>query len=175
MKRSKGGKRRGSHVQLQQKNSSRRAKKEAARPQKRRKILGAPGNSGSKKVGQNKQFQFTYQHHYFKKRVNRRAFESPEFQAELLEEVKKFRKKHKTTKTRTIATIRYRHRNKYFEKSISIGRAEFGNVNTRVEDTMAHFRRLLGHYARQGFKFVRLKRIQLGKLTEAKKKKKRKK
>jgi len=127
----------------------------------------------TKLVGTNKQFRFTSNR--YRTNISRAKFGSEKFQKELLDKTKKFRKKYNTTKTRVIAEIRIRRAGKTKSQFISIGRAEFGDVNQRVKDTITRLQKLMSGYARQGFRITRISGIQLQRVTRAKKKAKKRK
>lgn len=136
-------------------------------------FLSGVARKSAKKVGHAKQFQFNSER--YSTNFSRKQFASEKFKNELLDKTKKFRKKYKTTKTRVIAELRIRRNGKTKSQFISIGRAEFGGVNQRIDDTITHLQRLMSGYARQGWKITRIAGIQLQRVTATKKKKKRRK
>jgi hypothetical protein len=152
--------------------SRRNKQKEVRQATGSRFLAGAPKTS-AKKVGRAKQFQFNSERYVTN--ISRKNFASEEFKKELLGKAKKFRKKYNSTKTRTIAEIRIRRNGKTKSQFISIGRAEFGDVNQRIEDTMKHLLRLIRGYANQGWRVTRVSGVSLQRVTRAPKKKKRRK
>lgn len=165
-----GKSKRGTVSRAQKSNKSTNSQKK--KPPPRRSLLAGTPKTSSKKVGHNKQFQFTANR--YATNISRKDFESENFQVDLLDKVKKFRKKYRTTKTRVIVELKLRRAGKTKTQLISIGRSEFGNVKQRVADTMIHLQRVMKGYLRDGFRVTRISGVQLQRVTETKKKKARK-
>lgn len=146
-------------------------KKEKRSPPRRSFLANRP-RVVSKKVGRKGNFKFDAWK--FKTDIKRKDFNSPQNKARLLEKTKAFRKKFKTTKTRVIIEVGLRRRGKTKIQKISIGRAEFGDVEQRIQDTITHLERSMRGYARQGFRITRIRSVQLQRVTETKKKKRKK-